>query len=98
MCRFPRVTTRVRACRIRRFRHNRRTTPYEHGPVYPPAVRYRVGIRTVLYEGEVIVEAEGMMQAERAAREQGLEPEGGLSLSEREYIALEPVSEQDLES
>jgi hypothetical protein len=57
-----------------------------------------VGIRTVLYEGEVIVEADGMIQAERAAREQGLEPEGGLSLSEREYIALEPVSEQDLES
>ena len=51
----------------------------------------------MLYEGEVIVEAEGMMQAERTAREQGLEPEGGLSLSEREYIALEPVSEQDLE-
>ena len=56
-----------------------------------------MGIRTVLYEGEVIVEAEGMMQAERAAREQSLEPEGGLSLSEREYIALEPVSEQDPE-
>ena len=37
-------------------------------------------------------------RAERTAREQGLEPEGGLSLSEREYIALEPVSEQDLES
>ena len=61
-------------------------------------MRYRVGIRTVLYEGEVIVEADGMMQAERTAREQGLEPEGGLSLSEREYIALEPVSEQDPES
>ena len=61
-------------------------------------MRYRVGIRTVLYEGEVIVEAEGMMQAERAAREQRLEPEGGLSLTEREYIALEPVAEQDLES
>jgi hypothetical protein len=61
-------------------------------------VRYRVGIRTVLYEGEVIVEADGMMQAERAAREQRLEPEGGLSLTEREYIALEPVPEQDLES
>jgi hypothetical protein len=61
-------------------------------------VRYRVGIRTVLYEGEVVVEAEGMMQAERAAREQVLEPEGGFSLSEREYIALEPVSEQDPES
>lgn len=57
-----------------------------------------MGIRTVLYEGEVVVEAEGMMQAERAAREQGLEPEGGFSLSEREYIALEPVSEQDPES
>jgi hypothetical protein len=57
-----------------------------------------VGIRTVLYEGEVVVEAEGMMQAERAAREQGLDPEGGFSLSEREYIALEPVSEQDPES
>ena len=57
-----------------------------------------MGIRTVLYEGEVIVEAEGLMQAERAAREQGLEPEGGLSLSEREYIALEPVSEQDRET
>ena len=56
-----------------------------------------MGIRTVLYEGEVIVEAEGMMQAERAAREQGLEPEGGRSLTEREYIALEPVPEQDLE-
>ena len=61
-------------------------------------MKYRVGIRTVLYEGEVVVEAEGMMQAERAAREQGLEPEGGFSLSEREYIALEPVSEQDPES
>jgi len=78
--------------------HNRTTTPYERAPLYPPAVRYRVGIRTVLYEGEVIVEAEGMMQAERAAREQGLEPEGGLSLSEREYIALEPLSEQDPET
>ena len=61
-------------------------------------MRYRVGIRTVLYEGEVIVEADGMMQAERAAREQGLEPDGGLSLTEREYIALEPVPDQDLES
>lgn len=57
-----------------------------------------MGIRTVLYEGEVLVEAEGMMQAERAAREQRLEPEGGLSLTEREYIALEPVAEQDPES
>jgi hypothetical protein len=38
------------------------------------------------------------MQAEWAAREQGLEPEGGLSLTKREYIALEPVPEQDFES